>query len=81
MRVSQVTLLQEYMARSAAAHPDKTALVFKKQRFTWAEVHAQAGRIASSLKELGLKFDFYLTHQMKNPAYDAEWRLYHPADF
>jgi long-chain acyl-CoA synthetase len=55
MRVSQVTLLHEYMARSAAAHPEKTALVFKKQRFTWAEVHAQAGRIASSLKELGLK--------------------------
>lgn len=55
MRVSQVTLLQEYMERSAAAHPDKTALVFKKQRFTWGEVHAQAGRIASSLKELGLQ--------------------------
>ena len=55
MRVSHVTLLHEYMERSAAAHPDKTALVFKKQRFTWSEVHAQSGRIANSLKELGLQ--------------------------
>lgn len=55
LRVSQVSLLHEYMARSTAAHPDKTALVFKKQRFTWADAHAQAGRIANALKELGLK--------------------------
>ena len=54
MRVSQVTLLHEYMSRSAAAHPEKTALVFKKQRFTWGEVEAQVGRIANALKVLGL---------------------------
>ncbi len=55
MRVSQVTLLQEYMARSAEAHPEKTALIFKKHRFTWRDVHAQAGRIANTLRSLGLK--------------------------
>lgn len=55
MRVSHVTLLHEYMERSAAAHPDKEALIFKKQRFTWKQVHEQAGRIANSLKELGLE--------------------------
>ncbi|MBX3231214.1 MAG: AMP-binding protein [Labilithrix sp.] len=55
MRVSHVTLLHEYMERSAAASPDKTALVFKKQRLSWREVHAQVGRIASSLKQLGLQ--------------------------
>jgi len=42
------------MSRSAAAHPEKTALVFKKQRFTWGEVEAQVGRIANALKVLGL---------------------------
>lgn len=55
MRVSQVTLLQEYMGRSAAAAPEKTSLVFRKQRFTWAEVHAQAGRIANALRSLGVQ--------------------------
>ena len=55
MRVSHVTLLHEYLQRSAAATPEKTALVFKKQRFTWSEVEAQAGRIANSLKTLGLE--------------------------
>lgn len=55
MRVSHVTLLHEYMQRSAAKHPEKTALVFKKQRFMWGEVHAQAGRIANAMKGLGLQ--------------------------
>ena len=54
MRVSHVTLLHEYMSRSAEASPAKTALVFKKQRFTWAQVHDQVGRIANALKSLGL---------------------------
>lgn len=55
MRVSHVTLLHEYMERSAAANPQKEALIFKKQRFTWSQVHQQVGRIANSLKELGLQ--------------------------
>ena len=55
MRVSMVTMLPEFMERSAAAHPEKTALVFKKQRYTWADVKAQAGRIANTLKELGIQ--------------------------
>lgn len=55
MRVSQITLLHEYMERSAAQNPEKTALIFKKQRFTWREVHQQVGRIAHALKGLGLQ--------------------------
>ncbi len=30
------------------------------------------------LKELGLKFDFYLAYGMKNPDYSSDWRLYFP---
>ena len=37
--------------------------------------------LRNRLKKPGLNFDFYLTHQMKNPAYDSEWRLYHPQGF
>ena len=30
------------------------------------------------LKDLGLKFDFYLAHGLRDPEYDAEWRLFFP---
>lgn len=30
------------------------------------------------LRSLGLNFDFYLTHGMREPEYNKEWRLYHP---
>lgn len=30
------------------------------------------------LRGLGLDFDFYLTHGMREPEYNKEWRLYHP---
>jgi len=30
------------------------------------------------LRALGLKFDFYLMNQIKDPAYSRDWRLFHP---
>lgn len=30
------------------------------------------------LCRLGLKFDFYLCHNIRNKAYDGFWRLYYP---
>jgi len=30
------------------------------------------------LRSMGLDFDFYLTHGMREPEYCKEWRLYHP---
>lgn len=32
----------------------------------------------SRLKELGLRFDFYLAHGLTDTAYDEEWRLFYP---
>ena len=32
------------------------------------------------LRELGLNYDFYLAHGMRQPQYCREWRLFHPAD-
>lgn len=33
------------------------------------------------LKALGLEYDFYLAHGITDPAYDDEWRLFHPKGF
>lgn len=33
------------------------------------------------LRELGLNFDFYLSHDMKDPEYSREWRLFVPRGF
>jgi hypothetical protein len=32
----------------------------------------------SKLRAMGLNYDFYLTHEMKNPIYSKKWRIYHP---
>ena len=32
----------------------------------------------SRLRELGLDFDFYLSHKMANARYDPNWRIYYP---
>ncbi|MDP2887201.1 MAG: hypothetical protein Q8P51_19530 [Ignavibacteria bacterium] len=32
------------------------------------------------LQELGMEFDFYLCHSIKDKQYSANWRLYYPAD-
>ncbi len=33
------------------------------------------------LRKLGLKFDFYLAHDIREKAYDREWRLFYPKGF
>jgi predicted transcriptional regulator of viral defense system len=33
------------------------------------------------LKKLGLEFDFYLAHDMRQTAFDADWRLFYPKGF
>jgi predicted transcriptional regulator of viral defense system len=42
----------------------------------------RAGRYKDSsiglLRKFGMKYDFYLTHQMKDTSYSKEWRLYFP---
>ena len=35
----------------------------------------------SRLRAIPMEFDFYLTYQVKNPAYDEKWRLYSPKGF
>lgn len=33
------------------------------------------------LKKLGLEFDFYLAHDMRQTSFDAAWRLFYPQGF
>lgn len=54
MNVSQVTLLHEYLERSAQRSPDKTALVFKERRLSWREIDQAADRLANALAALGV---------------------------
>lgn len=35
----------------------------------------------SALKELGLNFDFYLAHDLREKDFDSEWRLFFPRNF
>ena len=35
-------------------------------------------RDCKRFKEFGMEFDFYLDYGLKRPAYDRNWRLYHP---
>ena len=46
----------------------------------------RAGAYKASQLQLMRKFqlatlDFYLAHELVNPAYDAQWRVYYPAHF
>ncbi len=48
-------LVQEFLERSAERLPDKTCLVCDGQRLTYAEVDAQANRLAHALREAGFR--------------------------
>jgi amino acid adenylation domain-containing protein len=48
-------LVQEFLEQSAERLPDKVALVCDGQRFTYAEVEAQANRLANALRSQGVQ--------------------------
>lgn len=47
--------LEEFLERSAARLPRKTALVCGEQRFTYSELETQANRLAHALQALGVQ--------------------------
>ena len=48
-----MTLLQDYLSRSAEVRPEATALVLADERLTYAELEQESNRLANLLLELG----------------------------
>ncbi|MDP3001214.1 MAG: hypothetical protein Q8N47_27270 [Bryobacterales bacterium] len=56
-------------------YPYHQAIGFYMQRAGYDE------KQYSRLKKLGLKFDFYLAHDIRQTAFNADWRLFYPKSF
>ena len=55
-------------------YPYHQAIGFLMQRVGYSETDYRR------LQALGLDYDFYLGHGLKEPAYSEDWRLYYPAN-
>ena len=54
------------LARTAANHPSKTAIIFEGRSVTWGEVNEHASQIAQALKDRGIGFGDTVSMMMDN---------------
>jgi len=64
-----------YLRKLAFVYPYHQAIGFFLSRAGMSD------QDTNKLREFGLNYDFYITHQIKNRTYSKEWRLYYPAGF
>ena len=83
-------VLKAYRAALSRLDMDKIITYLRKMAFVYPYHQAigfflsRAGmpdQETNKLREFGLHYDFYITHQIKNKIYSKEWRLYYPAGF
>jgi acyl-CoA synthetase (AMP-forming)/AMP-acid ligase II len=55
MNTNQPVFVHEFLEHSALRFPDKTALIFQKERITYREIDNRANALARKLIELGIK--------------------------
>jgi len=70
-RVS-VDKLLEYLQELDHVYPYHQAIGFYMKHAGYSTEQV------SKLRDLGLNFDFYLTHAMKDPKFDPDWRVFYP---
>lgn len=85
--ISQV--LAAYRAAREKVAIDRLLLILRKLDYIYPYHQAigflmhKAGygeQLCAELRALGLRYDFYLAHDMQEPAYSKEWRTYYPSD-
>ncbi len=70
-----VSILLDILKKLDYSYPYHQTIGFYMQRAGYEEVRW------SRLKQSGLKFDFYLAHDIRDRIYNSEWRLFIPKNF
>jgi hypothetical protein len=73
-RISTATLVAT-LAKLEYVYPYHQAIGFYMQRAGYPQ------KSLDRLKALGMHFDFYLAHDIRDRAFDPEWRLFYPKGF
>lgn len=73
-RISTATLVAT-LAKLEFVYPYQQAIGFYMQKAGYA------AKALDRLKALGMPFDFYLAHDIRERAFDSEWRLFYPKGF
>jgi len=59
-------LLHEFLRLNAIRYPDRTAILFRNQRFTYSQFNARVNRLANALSNLGVKKGDKVAFMMTN---------------